>query len=272
MRRVLVTGATGFLGARVLAPLQARGFEIHVAGRSPPKCQQVVFYQADMLQTEQLRSAVQSARATHLLHLAWYAEPGQFWGSPLNLDWVSASLNLVRTFVETGEKRPVRERCHLRPSLWSGISDESWPAAAGFHACLRRCKRFCRAPWTKAPGCHSAGVVTFDKRHFLSEVWPFPCLDRLENQPKSDLEAGDTTVGSSLFGRLRSSTFRLFTSPMFVVTRGFSLLFGISSSALPVWDQEDEAAQSRSRSDRGRLDRHKTLDLPLFSGEPLSLG
>ena len=105
MRRVLVTGATGFLGARVLAPLQARGFEIHVAGRSPPKCQQVVFHQADILQAEQLRSAVQSARATHLLHLAWYAEPGQFWGSPLNLDWVSASLNLVRTFVETGGLR-----------------------------------------------------------------------------------------------------------------------------------------------------------------------
>jgi uncharacterized protein YbjT (DUF2867 family) len=50
MRRVLVTGATGFLGARVLAPLQARGFEIHVAGRCPPKCQQVVFHQADIQQ------------------------------------------------------------------------------------------------------------------------------------------------------------------------------------------------------------------------------
>lgn len=107
MRRVLVTGATGFLGARVLAPLQARGFEIHVAGRCLPKCQQVVFHQADILHAEQLRSAVQSARATHLLHLAWYAEPGQFWGSPLNLDWVSASLNLVRTFVETGGLRAV---------------------------------------------------------------------------------------------------------------------------------------------------------------------
>jgi dTDP-L-rhamnose 4-epimerase len=45
---------------------------------------------------------VQSARATHLLHLAWYAEPGQYWDSPRNLDWVGASLNLVRTFVEAG--------------------------------------------------------------------------------------------------------------------------------------------------------------------------
>ena len=37
---------------------------------------------------------------------------------------------------------------------------------------------------------------------------------------------------------------------MFAVTRGSSLLFGIGSSALPLWDQEDEVAQSGARSDR----------------------
>jgi nucleoside-diphosphate-sugar epimerase len=102
MRRVLETGATGFLGARVLAPLQERGFEIHVAGRKPPKSEHIVSHYADILQAEQIRAAVQTARATHLLHLAWYAEPGQYWDSPRNLDWVGASLNLVRTFVEAG--------------------------------------------------------------------------------------------------------------------------------------------------------------------------
>jgi hypothetical protein len=37
---------------------------------------------------------------------------------------------------------------------------------------------------------------------------------------------------------------------LFAVTRGSSLLFGIGSSALPLWDQEDEVAQSGARSDR----------------------
>jgi hypothetical protein len=55
---------------------------------------------------------------------------------------------------------------------------------------------------------------------------------------------------SSLFARLKSSAFRLSAIAMFAVTRGSSLLFGIGSSALPLWGQEDEVAQSGARSDR----------------------
>ena len=65
-------------------------------------------------------------------------------------------------------------------------------------------------------------------------------------------------MGSSLFGGLRSSAFRPSTFPMFDVTRGPLLLFGISSVALPVWDQKNEAAQSVARSDRARRDRDKS--------------
>jgi nucleoside-diphosphate-sugar epimerase len=37
-------------------------------------------------------------RPTHLLHLAWNAKPGAFWTTPENLDWVAASLRLLRAF------------------------------------------------------------------------------------------------------------------------------------------------------------------------------
>jgi nucleoside-diphosphate-sugar epimerase len=107
MKRVLVTGATGFVGTRVLAPLRAQGFEVHVLGRNAPIDQQVVFHKANILEIEQTRVAIRSAKATHLLHLAWFAKPGQFWRSPVNMDWVSASLDLVRIFVETGGARVV---------------------------------------------------------------------------------------------------------------------------------------------------------------------
>ena len=56
--------------------------------------------------------------------------------------------------------------------------------------------------------------------------------------------------GSSLFGGLRSSAFRLSASPLDQVTRGSALLFGISSLALPSWDKENEVAQSDSRPNR----------------------
>jgi nucleoside-diphosphate-sugar epimerase len=53
---------------------------------------------------ESLLGAVQP---THLLHLAWYAEPGKFWTSPENLRWVEASLRLIRAFAAAGGRRAV---------------------------------------------------------------------------------------------------------------------------------------------------------------------
>ena len=44
--------------------------------------------------------------------------------------------------------------------------------------------------------------------------------------------------------------FQAFNAVLMYVSRGSSLLSGISALALPIWDQEDEAAQSDSRSDR----------------------
>ena len=62
---------------------------------------------ADILDAEAVRAAVAKAGASHLLHLAWFAEPGAYWRSPANLDWVSASLALLRAFREAGGTRAV---------------------------------------------------------------------------------------------------------------------------------------------------------------------
>jgi nucleoside-diphosphate-sugar epimerase len=50
---------------------------------------------------------VNAVRPTHLLHLAWYAEPGQFWNSVENLRWLEASLRLFRAFAAAGGERAV---------------------------------------------------------------------------------------------------------------------------------------------------------------------
>ena len=41
------------------------------------------------------------------MHLAWYAEHGSFWTAPENLDWVGATLALLRAFREAGGERAV---------------------------------------------------------------------------------------------------------------------------------------------------------------------
>lgn len=111
MKRVLVTGATGFVGRHSLAALAARGYEVHAVssragarGRNAPG---VVWHRADLLQAGESARVVVSAECTHLLHFAWYAEPGKYWTSPENLRWVQASLELFRAFREAGGRRVV---------------------------------------------------------------------------------------------------------------------------------------------------------------------
>lgn len=105
-RRVILTGATGFIGTHAVQALEGRGFKVHALGRRPPAAA-VAFHQVDLLDAEAVRGVISAIGASHLLHLAWYAEPGLYWRSPLNLDWVAASLALVRAFRETGGMRAV---------------------------------------------------------------------------------------------------------------------------------------------------------------------
>lgn len=108
-RRVLVTGATGFIGRRTLGALVEQGFEVHGVARSLPSSgpDGVLWHQADLLAQEQRRALTDEVGASHLLHLAWYAEPGKFWTAPENADWVAATVDLVSRFVRAGGTRVV---------------------------------------------------------------------------------------------------------------------------------------------------------------------
>jgi nucleoside-diphosphate-sugar epimerase len=108
--RVLVTGATGFIGRGTLEPLLAGGFEVHAAGRRGPDSEAaagVHWEHADLLSERGVEEVLERVAPTHLLHLAWYAEPGAFWRSPENLRWLEASLRLLRAFAGRGGQRAV---------------------------------------------------------------------------------------------------------------------------------------------------------------------
>lgn len=106
--KVLLTGASGYLGRHVLARLAQRGVEVVVLGRRlPPEPGRATLAEADLLSPEGLASAVAQVGATHLLHLAWYTAFGQYWTSPLNLRWVDASVRLLEAFAAAGGRHAV---------------------------------------------------------------------------------------------------------------------------------------------------------------------
>lgn len=109
MMRVLVTGGTGFVGRHVIAALAGTGWEVHaVHGKSsPPSTAGIAWRRCDLLEAGAATQLIDAVRPSHLLHLAWYAEPGKFWNARVNIDWVRASLELATAFVERSGTRMV---------------------------------------------------------------------------------------------------------------------------------------------------------------------
>jgi nucleoside-diphosphate-sugar epimerase len=106
--RVLLTGATGFIGSQVIDALLARDHEVHaIARRRGPPRNRVVWHDADLLEPGAAERAALESHADSLLHLAWYAVPGSFWTAPENERWIDASLRLLRAFGEAGGSRAV---------------------------------------------------------------------------------------------------------------------------------------------------------------------
>lgn len=114
MRRILVTGATGFIGRHTFRFLNQESDEIHAissrkltAADKQAYSDSIIWHEANLLDHKSVSVLVAHVRPTHLLHLAWDVTPGLYWNAPNNLQWVEASLNLLREFAEQGGQRVV---------------------------------------------------------------------------------------------------------------------------------------------------------------------
>jgi len=106
-KRVLVTGASGFIGRHGLPALAARGFDVHAVSSTGRPEGPVTWHSANLFDRDQVTRVLDEIRPTHLLHFAWYTEHGKFWNSAENLPWVESSLFLLRTFTKQGGRRAV---------------------------------------------------------------------------------------------------------------------------------------------------------------------
>lgn len=161
-KRVLVTGATGFIGSHCLASLVQRGYEVHaVSTKLRMKAESsIVWHQADLLDDSSCVRLMELVKPTHLLHLAWYVVPGKLIASDLNFDWVSSSMELLRAFQRQGGRRVV-------------MSGSSYEYDWNYGYCHER--RTPTAPNTIYGVCkHALDVMVqaFCQAHSLSHAWP----------------------------------------------------------------------------------------------------
>jgi nucleoside-diphosphate-sugar epimerase len=109
---VTLTGATGFVGGQILRSLLERGCSVRVLVRDPSRLHGIPAHGAlEVVQTpdlfaegtDRLEELLEASET--LVHAAWYAEPGKYLTSPLNLACLTGTLNLASAFVAVGGKR-----------------------------------------------------------------------------------------------------------------------------------------------------------------------
>ncbi len=107
MKRVLITGAKGFLGKPCIAALQEKNLEVHAISSQPipESTSNVLWYQVNLHDHAAVKGLLETIRPSYLLHLAWYVKHGSFWSSDENLRWVTSSLSLVDEFIKNGGQR-----------------------------------------------------------------------------------------------------------------------------------------------------------------------
>ena len=112
MKRVLLTGATGFVGCAIAQALIPRQFEVHGTTRRAVAIERhraanVVMHKIDLLDSEAIAALITKVQPTDLLMSAWTTKHGEYWTDPQNDRWVACTDALVRGFFSAGGKRAV---------------------------------------------------------------------------------------------------------------------------------------------------------------------
>lgn len=110
-KRILVTGASGFVGQHVLPMLLEQNYEVHATShltlhRGPVYTSNVTWWPCDLFNKVRVEQLLHEIQPEYLMHLAWDVS-ASYLNSLSNLKWVDASINLLQCFAKGFGRRSV---------------------------------------------------------------------------------------------------------------------------------------------------------------------
>ena len=272
MKKVLVTGATGFIGRHSLRPLQERGYEVHAIYFEAPLEDkpfgiaegkpEVIWHQGNLLDADSIRAICEEVKASHLLHFAWYVNPKDYKTSPENEKWVTATLSLLQAFRTGGGTRAV---------LAGSCIEYDWNVAEEFYVENKPAQSHDTAYGRAKSQTHRL-AMTFSSENNVSLAWgrifflygPYEASTRLVPYVITSLVKGEPALLSS-GDQLRDFMYVKDVADAFTslldseVTGAVNICSGI---ALPVKDLVLNIAQALGKTDLVRFGAKPDRDEP----------
>jgi UDP-glucuronate decarboxylase len=133
MKRILLTGATGFIGSHVARAYAREDCEVYAFVRKGSDLWRirdilgrVHIVSCDLLSAEEIDDCLDHIHPDLCLHMAWYAEPGKYLNSYENIRMLNASMHLASSLARTGcERLVVTGTCAEYDSSFAPLSEVS---------------------------------------------------------------------------------------------------------------------------------------------------
>lgn len=127
MKKVFLTGGTGLIGTETIPFLEQAGFETYALTIGDEKdTPNVKYIKANLFDKQEINRIMAEIKPEYLLHYAWLST-GLF-NDNSNFDFLTASIDLLKAFVQNGGKRVVMAGTYAEYGYHNETLREDMPA------------------------------------------------------------------------------------------------------------------------------------------------